>query len=1023
MTASALVAKPRRGARPESDVQLEENSQVGPGIAECLRVKGYCVINHAIEAEVLRLAVEAVQDDAVEFYQPAPLVQNGLLGLEGSNRIARLESGEGLENKALRAVDDKILELMNALGPHQDEIGFNCTTRSGCIVHEASEPDLEEADLSDTEANEWLPIFMSRKIMVLTFLGPDRGTLELMPFDEDANPSDLATFPGQTVILRTDQMNFDFCTRGNRSNYVMSCFMLQNDVLRMHRNQAETHLVPVAKEMDAWIDTRLREIKETEEDEPDWNELELTVPRNFIAAANRTWFKKTQTGVCGFACRQPSCWEPEVMFLAMTTGVDVVTDVPYCRWDHSHLYDPDPDSWKQQPPKTSCRHASFIDGIELFDNKLFSLSLAETKGMDPSQRQTLEVTYDALYRSGMRKSTLSNSSCGMYVGMGTSEWNYAERTADMGIFGATGGAPSICAGRLSFCLGCKGASLAVDTDAASGLSSIFWAAESVEKKGLGAIQELACGIGVHLILSSVWWPGWSASGFLSTQGRSATFDSSADGFVRCEATGAAVVRPKEDKFVDGHLVKDEIPLAGTIVGGSTMNSGRTAGMSAPSGATEQAILYEACRKANIMPYDIDALETHGSGKLIPDAVEVASAAKALREGTSEEMLLLGSSKSNSGNAMEAGGLVSLCKAMHAIRWGISLANVHLRQLNPHLDIADVPVAIADEHLEFRSQGVFNGVNAHGFGGTLVNILLFGGVDEDLRPPPGPVPEESRPKLAFWPAGGGHLESDSRPRKGFFLVGSWNCWEPEQMVNQGQGCHSLVITLGDNRWEQFQILIDGNENKLLHPYSYKSPKGTQIHGPSDCDEIGRSCTWLIDGRSPEEEVPHNDGENGLPLVSSASSTADVGKPGDKYLISIHVAGKWRTVTWRRFEINAEDDAVSTSSTGRFYVAGAWNQWAFDEMKSDPSEPRLHTLEVTLSRAISNFQIVRNRDWSQTFAPATRGAGPDTRVLGPEDRYEGLMWSLAGTVGETYRIEFRRNVDGNSDVKQITWRQIS
>merc|ERR1719188_252732 len=110
--------------------------------------------------------------------------------------------------------------------------------------------------------------------------------------------------------------------------------------------------------------------------------------------------------------------------------------------------------------------------------------------MDPSQRVCLEVTYEALYKSGMKKGTLTNALCGMYVGIGSSEWNNAERSADVGIFGATGGAPSICAGRLSFCLGCRGASLAIDTEAASSGTAMYFAAESVEKKGLGVQQEL-----------------------------------------------------------------------------------------------------------------------------------------------------------------------------------------------------------------------------------------------------------------------------------------------------------------------------------------------------------------------------------------------------------------------------------------------------------------------------------------------------------------------------------------------------
>merc|ERR1740117_1994568 len=126
--------------------------------------------------------------------------------------------------------------------------------------------------------------------------------------------------------------------------------------------------------------------------------------------------------------------------------------------------------------------------------------------MDPGQRFCLEVAYDSLYSAGMSKKTLTNSTCAMYVGTSAGEWGYAERTADVGVFGATGGAPSITAGRVSFCLGLKGASVAIDAEAASSLTAIYWAAESVTIKGRAPIQALACAIGVHLILAKTWWP-------------------------------------------------------------------------------------------------------------------------------------------------------------------------------------------------------------------------------------------------------------------------------------------------------------------------------------------------------------------------------------------------------------------------------------------------------------------------------------------------------------------------------------
>jgi len=1016
---SSVLARPKRGGRPPSDVKLGD----GPGIADCLRVKGFCVINDALSEAVVKEAVAQLEAEAVEFYQPAALVQEGLLGMEGSQRIAKLGSGEGAENPGLQAIDTAMMDLANAVGPWQAEIGFECTTRSGTLFHEAAEPSIDETDLVDSEANEWSTQFVSRKIMFAAFLGPERGTLELTPFDEDANPTDIATFPGSIVIVRTDQMSFSFATRGSKAGFVATSFMLQGNILGMHRNKADAHMCPAAREIHSWIEGRLREIKENEEDEPNWDKMETAIPRNFIAAANRTWFKKTQTAVRGMACRVPSSWEPEVMFLALTSGADVITDVPYCRWDHSDIYDPDPQSWQQQPPKTACRHAGFYEGIELFDAKMFSLSIAEVKGMDPSQRQVLEVTYDALFRSGMKKGTLSNSSCGMYVGMSTSEWNYAERSADVGIFGATGGAPSICAGRLSFCLGCKGASLAVDTEAASGLSSVFWAAESVEKKGVGYIQELACGIGVHLILAKAWWPAHSAAGFLSPTGRCQAFDNAADGYVRSEATGTAVVRAKPETMVDGEVVKDDLPLVGIICGGATMNSGKSAGMAAPSGPTEQAILHEACRKSGIMPYDIDAIECHGSGKFIADAVEVASCGKALRDGTTDEMLQICSVKSNAGNGVEGSGLVSLAKTLHSIRWGIVVSNQHLRQLNPHLDIGEAPLLLADEHLEYRNSASFVSISSHGFGGTNVNVQLFGGVEEDLRPAPEPTPEEFRPKLTYWPAGGGHPSSENRPRKGFFITGSWNCWEPEQMLDEGEGVHSFTVILGDNRWEQFQLMIDASAEKILYPPFYRAPKGTEIMGPTPSEDVGRGGTWLIEAR----------GAAGLPQLPNGAITEagegqavtpDEGQPGDRYKVCLHTAGKWRTVTWSKVEATeGESAALSTVPVARYYVAGSWNGWGLEEMTADASTPGLYTLEVCLTKYGTDFQIVRNKDWSQAFCPMVASAGPEAEIYGPDDTQGNLCWHIDAGIGTTIKIEFQRTWDESSDVKRVSWRSIS
>lgn len=882
---------------------------------ECLRVKGFCVINDVLTEDELREA--AAEVPTLDFYQPAVLVQEGLLGMEGSNRVAKLEDdgSSGGMRAALR-------DLCEVVGPCQENIGFRCWGMSQCIVHEAGDPLIEEAELTDEEASDWCSVFMSRKIQFLMFLGPDKGMLEMTPYDEDCPPCELTTSCGLVVAVRTDQINTKFYTRGSKANYVASRFMLQTDVLRMHRQKVDEHMTPAAKDIDTWLNSRLQEIKEqTSGEDTNWDQLD--VPRHLIYAANRSYFTRQMQVVKGAAVRAPSSWESEVWFLALTTGLDVVTEIPTLRWEHSDVYDPDPEGWRQMPPKTSCRHGSFYEGVEMFDAKLFGLSVAETKGMDPCQRQVLETTYDALFRSGMSKKTLINSTCGMYVGMGQSEWNYAERSMDVGIFGATGGAPSICAGRLSFCLGCKGASLAIDTEAASSLSAVFWAAESVEKKGLGNIQDLACGIGVHLLLARQWFAAHSASGFLSPEGRCLTFDATASGHVRMDATGCLVVRNKAE-IVDGkEVLYDDNPPVGEIVGGATASSGRSSSLTAPSGPAEQAVLLDACRKSGIMPQDVDMVETHCVGKVLPDAVEVASIGTALRGG-SDEMLQLNATKAHCGNSIETSGAVSMVKMMHSIKWGIVTANVHLRQLNPHLQLDECPVLLGDEHLEQRSTDTFAGVTAHGWGGTNVHIQCFGGRDEGVRLPPQPTPEPLRPRLAYWPAGGGDLGGVNRPRRGYFLVGSWNNWEPtQQMESEGDGCFGATIVLEPvhNGTCLFQIWIDGSNEKVLHPYHEDDNRelarsgygfeGSEVHGPSR-DEFGDLGSWGIQpevsvdehqaGAAPAALVDAGAGEGGLQkLAADSPEGAELAAVlPNRYRVRLHVAGKWRTVTWSKVQ---------------------------------------------------------------------------------------------------------------------------
>lgn len=1019
LTAEAL--KKPRGGVTESDIQKGTPGQVQCGIAYCLQLKGYCVINDAIERHVAEAAQDDVQtlDEAGSLLPASPLIQKGLFGEDGSDRICDLQmqsphDDSSPNGQGLKEVDLYMWSVVNGVAGYLQDQGLRTNSRSTATVHQSGTP-VDDAELTDDVAVKWLPLFVSRKVMVAIFLGPGHGSLELKPFDDEANPIDITTTPGMCVIIRTDQLSFTHEGPGDEPSNVVTCFMVNESIGMLHRNLMETHMCPAAFELEAWVTERLRAIKSAERED---TVLDESIPRSFVLAMNHQYHTRQQIAVRGFNMRVPSSWDTETFFLGLTSGVDFPIEVPTTRWEHDTVYDADPNSWQQNPPKTNCRHAAFLEGIELFDNKMFGLSPAEVKTMDPGQRFCLEVAYDALFSSGMKKKDLNNSTCAMYVGTSAGEWGYAERTADVGVFGATGGAPSITAGRISFCLGLKGASLAIDTEAASSLTATYYACESVEQKGLGHVHALACGVGTHFILAKAWWPAHSAAGFLSANGRCSTFDASSDGYVRGECTGCIVVRAvvpsgddeEDDDDEEKKKKEDDNPLFGIIAGGYANNNGRNMNLNAPSGPAEQEVLVEACRRAGITPYDMDALECHGAGNFLGDAVEVKSACRALRGGNTKEMLMISASKAQHGNMIEAAGVCALGKVMYAIKWGVSTPAVHLRQLNPHLEFGDAPVMIPDEMQEFRMHSTFQGVTGRGFGGTNVHLICYGSVDETLRPPP-VVPEDllKRRQLSFWPAGGGSLET-GRPRKGYFLSGTFNSWTPEIMTEEGDGCWCLDITLGDNRWEQFHILIDGDERNALHPLNYKSHKGTAVHGPDST--TSRDATWLLDGRTHFQQLKGPAQGSGTELATEPEVVEikhiDKGSPGDKYRISFYMSGKWRTVSWVKLDDRAATGTstaiVVGSSASRYFLTGTWNNWTFQEM--DAGAASTYSAEVRITRPNCEFQIMRNEDRRQAIFPMGQHGTQSTGVAGPDDSVWGMNWALPGQPGDVFRVEFMR-----------------
>lgn len=92
---------------------------------------------------------------------------------------------------------------------------------------------------------------------------------------------------------------------------------------------------------------------------------------------NHMFHKGQMIAVKGEACKVPATESPDAFCMATAFAPDYPQDVPRIRWDHEEVYDPDPESWRNF--KSYCKHGSFMDGIELFDCKMFSMSPNEAR--------------------------------------------------------------------------------------------------------------------------------------------------------------------------------------------------------------------------------------------------------------------------------------------------------------------------------------------------------------------------------------------------------------------------------------------------------------------------------------------------------------------------------------------------------------------------------------------------------------------------------------------------------------------
>ncbi|PCC69160.1 Phosphopantetheine attachment site [Nannocystis exedens] len=431
--------------------------------------------------------------------------------------------------------------------------------------------------------------------------------------------------------------------------------------------------------------------------------------------------------VVGIGCRFPGAPDPAAYWQLLRAGRHAIVDVPPSRWDAAALYDADP----QRPGRTLCRSGGFLPAVDGVDWRALRLSPREARAIDPQHRLLLEVAWEALEDAGLPLEAVAGSRTGVFVG---ATWNdYARmqsRDRDrLDGYAAAGTPLAFAANRISYTFDLRGPSVALDATCSASLVALHQACQSL----WSGDSTLALAGGVNLILAPDSAIIMSKAGVLSARGLCRALDADGDGFVRGEGAGLVVLKLRSQ------LVASDRVYA--FVRGVAINhNGRGPWIMAPRAEAQTAAIRDALARAAVDPADVDYVELHGTGFPQGDATETAALGQALGGAARSRPCAVGSVKTNLGNLEPAAGIASVIKVCLALHHAELPPTLHLRRVNPAIDLAGLGLAAQTEltawparerpRLAAVTTTSFSGVNAHA-------VLASAEPGEALPVAPGP----------------------------------------------------------------------------------------------------------------------------------------------------------------------------------------------------------------------------------------------------------------------------------------------